>query len=326
MVELLNWFASDGVTYILYVLLIIVTLWTIKDLISAPIRLKAGQMQYKYRLRKRRANNDLQRIDYNHPFLRHLFFLINTTSKEQKENDIFSFLLITFLLMVASFIILIFMLHDLFSAVTLTLAIGFLPYLILQIKLRNIRFSVGKDFIETIQSLTQHYNASSYNIYHALIATLEGIENKSLRRVMVRLINDLQVSRNERDIRQSIDLFVFTTGSNWATRLGNVLLKGYLYNENILNALLELTRQMEETEEMLEQEKSSTMDVVGTGYMTIFTFVGSLVLGYYASGPQDWFNLQFENYWSRLIFIFALVLTVFSVVIAFILKKPKNDI
>lgn len=326
MTQTLHWLVDDGVTYLLYATLVIVTLWMIKDLISQPLRLKAGQMQYKYRLRKKRASSELAAINYEHPFLQHLYFLINTTSKEKKENDILSFLITTILLMLASLVILLFMMHDMFSAVVVTIAIGFLPYLILQIRLRNIRFAVSKDFLETIQVLTQNYNSSNYNVYHSLVLTLESVENKTLRRVLIRLVNDLQVSRNEKDIRQSVDLFVFTTGSNWATRLGNILIKGYVYHQNILNALLELTRQIEETEEMLEQEKSQTMDIVMTGYMTIPLLIGSMVLGYYASGPQDWFSLQFENYWSRMVFIFAFVLTVFSVMISFILKKPKNDI
>jgi heme/copper-type cytochrome/quinol oxidase subunit 4 len=49
-------------------------------------------------------------------------------------------------------------------------------------------------------------------------------------------------------------------------------------NEKVLNTLMVLTKQIEETEEMLEGEKSQTMDSVYNGYLTLPIFIGSLFL------------------------------------------------
>jgi hypothetical protein len=185
---------------------------------------------------------------------------------------------------------------------------------------------VGTDFLGIIQMLAQNYNSAQFDMYHALVETSKDVKNKALRHVLIRLISDLQVSRNEQEIRLSIELFIFTAGSSWAKRLGNIILKAYLYDEKVINTLLTLIRQIEETEEMLEEEKSHALDSVWNGYLTLPLFIASLFLGYYVSGAQDWFHLQFGNLWTRMLFVVCIVLVIFSVITSMILKKPKNDI
>ncbi|MFP3471585.1 hypothetical protein R0J90_16205, partial [Micrococcus sp. SIMBA_144] len=90
--------------------------------------------------------------------------------------------------------------------------------------------------------------------------------------------SDLQVARNESEIRLSVQVFVHTAGSSWAKRLGNIIIKSYLYNENVLKTLLILTKQIEDTEEMLEQEQSTALDTVYNGYFTLIILLASLVL------------------------------------------------
>jgi len=87
-----------------------------------------------------------------------------------------------------------------------------------------------------------------------------------------------------------------------------------------------LTKQMEETEEMLEEEKSQSMDSVYNGYLTLPVFLASLVLGYYSSGAQDWFKLQFGSDWNILLFFICLLGVLFSLIISSFLKRPKNDL
>ncbi|MDC3424304.1 hypothetical protein NC797_07250 [Aquibacillus sp. 3ASR75-11] len=324
--ELMHWIWGNGVFYILYLLLIIVALNTTKHIIKAPLKEKLNQWQYKYRLRKIRTENNKSHVEFSSPFMKHIYLLAKTTSKENSEQDVISFVVITVLLFSFSFLMIFLKFNDAFFGLVIGLLIGSIPYMLLQIRLRKLRFLMGGEFLAIVQSLTQNYNAHHYDMYHALVATQKGIKDKTLRKIVLKLISDLQVSRNEEELRLSVKLFVYTAGSSWAKRLGNIIIKSYLHNENVLKTLLTLTSQIEGTEEMLEQEKSNTLDSVFNGFLTIPIFIMSIGLGYFVSGPQDWVQLQFGNQWTLSLFVICLVGVIFSVFIAMMLKRPKNDI
>lgn len=321
-----HWLIGYGVDYLLYIILLVVTLMTIKIMIEDAVKTKFQHIQHRYRLRKIRTTKSFKEKQYTNPVFKHIYFLLKTTSKEKKEQDLVAFLTVTGCLFLFSLTFIFLSFRDLVFALILALLIALIPYMILQIKLRTLRYAVGEEFLTVVQILAQNYNSCQYDMYHALVDTARYVKNKALRQVLIRLISDLQVSRNEQEIRMTIEMFVFTAGSNWAKRLGNIILKAYLYDERVINTLLTLIRQIEETAEMLEEEKSHALDSVWNGYLTVPVFIASLFLGYYASGAQDWFDLQFGNIWTRMLFVVCIVLVIFSVIISIILKKPKNDI
>ncbi|MCM3443575.1 MULTISPECIES: hypothetical protein [Metabacillus] len=325
--SLKHWFWADGFFYIMYIIVILSGLYATKVIIEAPLKEKINQIQYKNRLRKVRASlTNTKSVEFKHPFMKHIYLVIKTTSKDKSEGDVLAFFVITIGLFLFTFCFLVFNFHDIFLGLIMGVLVGAIPYMVLQVKLRKLRFLMGEEFLMIVQTLTQQYNAHGYDMYYALVETQKTVQNATLRKVFVRLISDLQVSRNEQELRLSISVFVYTAGGSSAKRLGNIMLKAYLHNENVLNTLLVLTKQMEETETMLEQEKSQTLDSVYNGYITAPIFVASLFLGYFVSGAQDWVQLQFHNFWPLLLITISLIGVVFSIFIAMILKRPKNDI
>lgn len=325
--ELLHWIWTNGVFYTLYLLLILIGLWTTKTIIETPLKERYSQWQYLNRLRKiRSTEKTASSVEYDNKFLKHLYLLIKTTSKQNTELNVVSFLVTTILLFIFTFIIVVMKYQDGFLALTLGALISAIPYMMLHIKLRKLRYLMGNEFLPIVHALTQNYNANHYDMYYALRETQKGIEDPNLRKVLLKLVSDLQVSRNESELRMSVQVFVYTAGTSWAKRLGNIIIKAYLFDENVLKTLLILTKQIEDTEEMLEQEKSNTLDTVYNGYFTLIILFASLVLGFYVSGAQDWVALQFENKWSLLTLTLSSTGVVFSLIISSIIKRPKNDL
>ena len=326
MVKITHWIFGTGIDYFLYLVLLFTVLYIVKALIEGTVKTKFNEMQYLYRLRKVRANTKIKERHYEHPFLKHIYMLLKTTAKEKKENDVISFFVISGSLSLFTIISTFISFRDVLFSLILGLLVGSIPYMFLQVRLRSLRYQISTDFLGIVQVLAQNYNASQYDMYYCLIQTQKDIDNKALKRVFTHLISDLQVSRNESEIRLAVDLFIFTIGNSWAKRLGNIIMKAYLYDEKVTNTLLTLIKQMEETEEMLEEEASNTVDSVFNGFLTIPLFLASLVLSYYATQAKDWFNLQFGHYWPRLLFVVCTVLVVISLIISIILRKPKKDI
>ncbi|MEK3992659.1 hypothetical protein MKX65_24385 [Robertmurraya sp. FSL R5-0851] len=325
--DLTTWFWQIGVNFFLYALLIVITLWTSKNIMLAPLKDKYTQWNYRYRIRKIQSKTLVTKgTEYNNRFLRHLNLLIRTTREERNEFDVTAFLILSGLLGVSVGMFILISFGDILVSVIFGVLLSMIPYLFLRMRLSNIRFAMGEEFLSIVQELTQNYNAMHYDMYHALNETQKTVKNPVLRKVLVKLISDLQVSRNEQELKETIKVFTYTAGTSWSKRLGSIILKSYLYNEKVLNALMVLNKQMEETAEMLEEEHSQTLDHVYNGYLTLPVFFLALVLGYVTSGAQDWFKLQFGTSWTILLFSLSLIGVVFSLIISVFLKRPKNDL
>jgi hypothetical protein len=293
----------------------------------SSLQSKYNEWNHKYRIRKIRSKTVFSKTtQYQTPLLRHLNLLIRTTREERNEYDVPIFIILSVMLGVISSLFVLFTFGDIFVSAIFGGLLLLIPYLFLRLRLNKYRYVMSLEFLSIVQKLTQNYNVMHFDMYHALSETQKEIKNATLRKVLVKLVSDLQVSRNENELRESIQVFTYTAGTNWSKRLGSIILKAYLYNEKVLNALMVLTKQMEETEEMLEEEKSQTMDSVYNGYLTLPVFIGSLFLGYYSSGAQDWVKLQFGNHWTVLLFSFCVLGVIFSLIISIFLKRPKNDL
>lgn len=322
-----HWFWQLGIDYILYFILLILAIWVSKNIMFTDLKSKYAEWNYRFRIRKYHSKVELSNaVSYPNSFLKHLNLLIKTTRDERHEQDVTAFIILSALLGVLSFIFIFFVFRDIFVSAIFGLLLLMVPYLFMRLRLNNIRYLMSQEFLHIVQRLTQSYNAMHYDMYHALVETQKEVKSPALRKVLVKLVSDLQVSRSETELRDSIQVFVYTAGTTWSKRLGSIILKSYLYNEKVLNALIVLTKQMEETEEMLEEEKSSTLDTVFNGFLTIPVFAGSLILGYYTSGAQDWVNLQFGNKWTLLFFSLCILGVIFSTIIAIFLKHPRNDL
>jgi hypothetical protein len=325
--SLSHWIWQIGIYNLLYGILLVSALWTSKTIMLSTLKNKYNELNYKYRIRKVRSKVVLSKsFHYHSPLLKHLNLLIKTTREERNEYDVTVFIILSLLLGGTSCLFILFTFGDIVVSVIFGALITLIPYLYLRLRLNKFRYLMSLEFLQIVQNLTQNYNVMQYDMYRALSETQKGIKNPSLRKVLVKLVSDLQVSRNESELRDSVQVFTYTAGTNWSKRLGSIILKSYLYNEKVLNALMILTKQMEETEEMLEEEKSQTMDSVYNGYLTLPIFIGSLFLGYYSSGAQDWVKLQFGNHWTILLFSCCVLGVVFSIIISIFLKRPKNDL
>ncbi|MEK5056389.1 hypothetical protein MHH96_23750 [Niallia sp. FSL K6-0212] len=322
-----QWLWQSGINYVLYSIVIVSGLYISYQIMMDSVKIKYQEVNYKYRIRRIKSGNaSPESHTYKHPFFKHISLLIRTTSNHRSDNDTGVFLLFTALLGLTSFAFIYYLIKDFVIALLFGLLLMTVPYLMLRIKLNKLRYVMSTEFLSMVQKLTQAYSVNKYDIYYALSAMQNEIQNKSLRKVTVRLITDLQLSRNEQELKDSIQVFTYTTGTNWSKRLGSIILKGYMYKENVLHSLLVLTKQIEDTEEMLEEEQSQTVESIYDGFLTVPLFIGSLLLGYFTSGAQDWFKLQFGEKWTLFTFCLSVVGTVFSLIISIYLKHPKNDL
>jgi hypothetical protein len=318
----------SAVDFLQYLSLAIVTAWLVFLLIQVPVRERISHLRYRSQIRKKRTYKREPKVHERSLLFQHLSLLMSSISKQNTPDNtnIYGFLILSFFMGGVTFFYITIQYHDLVIALICGGIVLAIPYGLLWVRVRNIRQTIGNQLLEVIESLIHNYSAASGDIYQSLKLTHGTVKDPELKRVLVRLVSDLQTARNEVELRHSIDLFIYTTGTSWGARLGSVVLKGYLYQENILTALLTIQQQMINNGKMLEEEKTGAIDSYATALLTIVLLPASLIGGYFITRPENWFQLQFGSKWSMLLFIFMVLMSIISVIVGFIIHKPRNDL
>jgi hypothetical protein len=319
------------IDYFLYLFLVIVVGWTVYQIIKIPVKERINHHRFRAKLKSQKVQYKKVNLAGKTKLYRHIYFLLESVSSSDKKNDsqsinVFNFIIFCCSLGIITMVLLVVKFQDAFLGLIIGSIVTLVPYMFLNVRLKNMRNTVGDQITNIVEILIHSYSAYSNDMYQALKHTQANIQEPELRRILVRLISDLQISRNESELRESVDLFIYTCGNSWAMRLGNIILKSYVHQENVLSALLQLQNQMINHQKMLEEEKSDSYDAFAEALLTIILYPAALVGAYFVTRPLSWVSLQFEQKWTLLTFIFTTIMTIIAILVGFLIRKPKNDL
>ncbi|MFE8703933.1 hypothetical protein ACFYKX_25505 [Cytobacillus sp. FJAT-54145] len=319
------------IDYLLYVALIIITGWTVYQLVNAPVKERLTQMRYRIKLKRSRITKKEVPLSKRSSLYRNIYFLLQSIKVSSNKHEpgsvsVYGFITFSICLGLLTFVLLLVKFQDAVVGLLVSSIVLVIPYTVLLVRLRGTRNTIGNSLISVLEILVHAYNASSNDMYQALKLTHASIKEPELRRLFIKLISDLQTSSNEEELRETIDLFIYTCGNLWAMRLGNIILKSYLHQENVLNALLQLQNQMINNAKMLEEEKAESFDAFTNSLLALVLFPVSLVGGYFVVRPRDWLHFQFGEKTTLFVFILTSVMVVVAFLVGLIIRKPKNDL
>lgn len=321
-----NWYSLlDLVDYGIRAILIIVTAIFIYWLISDDVKMRF--IQYKFRLRnKKQKVNTNNAIIFNNSLFGHIYKLIAIRTIKADVVAVYSFIVVEIFIGLSVSILLVVSLKDIIISLICAAIAMLIPYLYLYVSARNIRNEVGGAIQEVIQTLIHSYSASRNDMYTALKLTHNQLKHKQSQLVIARLISDLQTAHDEESMRKVVDIFVFSTGNSWGMRLGNIVLKGYVYQENVMSSLLTLQQQLITNNKMLEEEKVEANDLFATTIVAVIMFPVSIIGLDKWTNPQNYWHLQFGNPLALLSFVLCVLLVAVAVIVAYIIRKPKQDL
>jgi Flp pilus assembly protein TadB len=305
--------------------------WTVYQIIKIPVKESINHHRFRAKLKTQKVQYKKVNLAEKAKLYRHIYFLLESVSSSDKKSDsqsinVFNFIIFCCSLGLITMVLLVVKFQDAFLGLIIGSVVSLVPYMYLNVRLKNMRNTVGDQITNIVEILIHSYSAYSNDMYQAIKHTQVNIQEPELRKILVRLISDLQISRNESELRESVDLFIYTCGNSWAMRLGNIILKSYLHQENVLNALLQLQNQMINNQKMLEEEKSESYDAFAEAMLAIILFPAALIGAYYVTRPLSWVSLQFEQKWTFLTFILTTIMTIIAILVGFLIRKPKNDL
>lgn len=334
-----TWLIQEGVHWFLYILAFANAIFLLVTMLSEPFDMYIRDFNYRVKRIREKQNGDLfdeslnEKDTLSDGAMKELAKKLHATRKQDKKTGLLrqpksiqSFFVESSVWGVVGLLVSLIASHQ----VVLSLAIGMLfltvPYMVLVVKVNNIRVKVGNDFLRFVQVFTQKYNANSNDVMSALRDTVPELTSVEMKKLIVRLITELNQEREERGARRAVNEFVYVNGSSWAKRLGAIIVKGYVDQQDVGEQLMFLEKQVIETEEMIEQESSVMKEVTGEAFIMPFIFVGAFALGWYTTKIQGFWDLQFNHTATLLLLIFSAIGVFFSVMIGLLMSNMKNDI
>lgn len=319
------------VDYIGYIIVMCSVLVAVNRMLKEPVQEAVQDYRMKLRVRKTKETKSLDSTVGKFSesrFYKHIYFMVRSTSKSRADYEVALFFAYTAVIFVTTFMVLTFKTGDIVVGVFVSLGAATIPYCGIKIRMNKLRHSISADILNVLRSLSQNYSVSGNDIRRALIKTTDDVVNKDFKKILYGLLSDMQSAKNEEELRASIDTFTYSLGggSSWARRLGGVIRKSHIHKENVLETLLTLTKQIEATEEMLEQEKSKNIDTLMTGYGAIPSLLISVGLGKMIASGQNWIALQFGTSYCLAILVATAVLSVIATALSMLLGKPGNDL
>lgn len=319
----LNW--PTLVDFLLYGLLLTSVGYVLFLLMASDLKIR--YTHYRYRLRIKKANTQVKVMNIPQKrWFRHLYKLLTIRSNKADVTMVYGFLLVEGFVSIGVFVTVLLQINDLIIALLCSWVALIIPYLFLYVSARSIRNEVGSNVQELIETLIHSYSASRFDMYVALSETHAQLKQKEMKNVIARLINDLQTAHDEETLRDVVDFFIFATGSSWGMRLGNIILKAYVQQENVNTALLTLQQQMYKQKKMMEEEKAGAMDVFFQAMLALILFPLSLLGANRITNPQNWWALQFQESYAFLSFIVTVLFVMIAGLVGYIIRKPRHDL
>jgi Flp pilus assembly protein TadB len=323
---LVSFLVKDGIHYFLYFILFLAVYQLIIAINEKEINGRKVRRKVKGRLRKQVIEQKAEELKKDNQSLGKLELLLRATAKSETSNpSVFAFLLFSWTVGVGTFLLLIFRIGDVFISCGVALFASLIPYLYLKVKLRKRKSAISNNITGIIEELIHQYSANGHDMYKAVKNVSKQTKHLHYRRLFLQIASAMHL-RQEKAVRDSIDVLVFTIGGTWAKRLGNIILTGYIRSDSVMKAMVHLSNDAQNTEGMLNQEKAASFGTFIAAISTVPFFIGTLIINNYLTRSFDYWDVQFGNPVLVFLLVVTCVMICVSLLVALYIRHPKNDI
>lgn len=292
--------------------------------ITSIIQEQVNKAKRKNRIKRIKEVSESQNQYKRSSLYNHLEVVLAATRKTYHANLVSNFLFLSITLFVISFVFLYILLDDIILSGLLGVFLGILPYVFIRIKLLSIQSKTSLSFARNFHVILSNYQSTN-DIYFAIIDSIKQISEPNLKITLIKLANAMQLQKNLNDFAKAEKIFIYSINSQFAKRFGKLLIKAHIYRSDVYSPMLLLDEDISKRMIDMEEEKTRRLQNVMQGYFPLFAIPFSLFISYRISGVLDYWY-YFTRKLPLTLFIIVLILSIISIMLATILKKPRTDI
>lgn len=255
---------------------------------------------------------------------KHLELTLSSISKKG-QGSVGNFLFLVSIIFVVSETVLLISIQDVIISTLISLSFSVFPYIVIRFRLTALRLKTSLSFLNEFQIILQNYQTTDKDIYYTIYNSAKDIKDKAMKYLFMNVLSALQKERNRTDFKKAINVFVYSINSTFVKRFGKLLEIAHLDNADISRSLQDLSSDISKRKQDMSKDKTKKMETVIMGYAPIVTLPLVFFMGYKISGVINFWYI-FSKRLPLTVFVVSVVLSIISIMLAYILSKPRADI
>lgn len=260
---------------------------------------------------------------------RHLERLLAITVNNKTSYAFLSFLIVSGLLFVLTILFCLNTGQSWKMTVVAALAFGLMPYAILQLRLYTIRLRSSYEGVPLVTELISQYKMNWFNMIEAIDRTVPYLKNEPYtRRALFRMALELKQYRNNEELDEIVQEFVYSINTEWSRLLGNNIYLSIGHKDNVQIAMEDILDELKDLKNIMESDKRENAE---SFLMIKYLAPGLYLLGAWATIEYFGFTFgkfidyQFKNPAGFKYFIVTMLFNVGNFILYFFIRRPKND-
>lgn len=277
------------------------------------IKQKINERKTRVKLKKKESNLN-----------KHLRYLLEVSTMQQLT--VFQFKMICMAIFLLFFTMTIKVLLP-GASILISAAVAVLPYFVLRVRLETRRSYASHEAEILVNELLIKYRIKKYNIEEALEEVIKVKRLNKTRKMVSKLLLKLRSSRNEKEIKEAIDIFSYSIETNWAKVLGSNIYQASVSGINITTALEDLLIQLRDARKLWEEQIRNTAEPrrMLWGIPILYLFFLYISLNVLDLPLRDYIQNQFASEQGVTFFAFIIIGFSVSVILVILLFSRKFD-
>lgn len=261
--------------------------------------------------------------------IKHLTKTMTVVHNKNIVNEAYIFIIGSLLIFVFCFSIIV-RLEGIVKSLVLSTLISLTPYFILQVKLRSIRIESSYEGSELVTEVINNYKQRNYNIIEAVDrSACSGNLSFFTKNNLLRLSMALKAYKDEKELDDAINNFVFAYNTEWSVLLGINIKIAAFDGTNVsvsMEDILDELKSVGETLEINKRYNNESFTMIRFMLIPLYLFTVYISISGFGFTLKKFIQYQF---FTDLGLSFA-VLTFLSIALCFLVysfvRRPKFDI
>lgn len=261
--------------------------------------------------------------------VKHLEILLSVTINNRTPYVIYSFILGSTILFLLTLIFMFNAGNQLFINFLIAFSIAITPYLILRIKLHNIRVSSSYEASALITELNNQYKINYLNMIEAIDHTIPRLNKQPYsKKALTRFSLAVKQYRNSSELEEIIKEFNYSIDTAWSMLLATNLFLSIEHGDDVRESLDDIIEDLKDLKNISEKNKQYNHEsFMIIKYIAPATYIFSVLAMFYIFGfnINKFIDYQFSNPMGLKFFILVIFFISINYLIYFLIRKPKND-
>lgn len=315
-------FKATGYSLALYALWLLIGSPFLQTHIQSGFR----NWKRKRQIKRIRELTNVQQVEREkNAIFQHIEIILMSISKGNKEANVGNFIALTTIILVISTSSMYLLLDDLIFSLIVGISLASIPYISIRFNLANKRLKASYAFMMEYHVILQNYQSTGQDIYYTIFNSAKDIKDPGLKRVFMKLLSSLQKDRGVAEFNKAVQVFVYAIDSSFARRFGKLLVKAQLDSAEITLSLMDLNEDIKKRKQDIQKDKTQKVETIALGYAPIVLVPLFFLMGYKFSGVMDFWYI-FKQPLPLSVFTVCILLSIVSVMSAFLLSKPRADL